>query len=189
MVIIQRDFSLGGTHAEVSFAPRFLVHEGSTQSNFLLARRKVFRGERERDLVVQPTSSLLLLPSLNERGTRGWRGGCWPPKACFNSLIRRERQGAENNRAFSRGTFQSSSSARRVVPFSIGEGERGMVGSKDPEEVVSFRRFSFSHRCRRRHPRSPSLSLSFFSLFFPRDPRIRAPLPLSSLITPCCSFC
>lgn len=27
--------------------------------------------ERERDLVVQPTSSLLLLPSLNERGTRG----------------------------------------------------------------------------------------------------------------------
>lgn len=125
MVIIQRDFSLGGTHAEVSFAPRFLVHEGSTQSNFLLARRKVFRRERERDLVVQPTSSLLLLPSLNERGTRGWRGGCWPPKACFNSLIRRERQGAENNRAFSRGTFQSSSSARRVVPFSIGEGGEG----------------------------------------------------------------
>lgn len=50
MVIIQRDFSLGGIHAEVSFAPRFLVHEGSTQSNFLLARRKVFRGEREREI-------------------------------------------------------------------------------------------------------------------------------------------
>lgn len=156
----------------------------------LPAREKKGIQGRERERSRCPTDVFSPPPSFVERtrNARG-RGGCWPPKACFNSLIRRERQGAENNRAFSRGTFQSSSSARRVVPFSIGEGGRGMVGSKDPEEVVSFRRFSFSHRCRRRHPRSPSLSLSFFSLFFPRDPRIRAPLPLSSLITPCCSFC
>ena len=65
---------------------------------------------------------------------------CWPLQACFNSLIRRERQGAENNRAFSRGTFQSSSSARRVVPFSSGSRFLGgmVVRRKDPEEVASL---------------------------------------------------
>lgn len=85
------------------------------------SREERYSGERERSRC--PTDVFSPPPSFVERtrNARG-RGGCWPPKACFNSLIRRERQGAENNRAFSRGTFQSSSSARRVVPFSIGEG-------------------------------------------------------------------
>lgn len=61
---------------------------------------------------------------------------CWPLQACFNSLIRRERQGAENNRAFSHGTFQSSSSSascsfQQRVPVP----GRGGGRSKDPEEV------------------------------------------------------
>lgn len=92
--------------------------QGSTQFNFLLARGKrrfYSGGERERENVFFSPA-----PVVVERIREREEDRCWPPKAGFNSLIRRERQGAENNRAFSRGTFQSSSSARRVVPFSIG---------------------------------------------------------------------
>lgn len=174
MIIIQRDFS--PKKISPSFLRSSIPRPRRIDTIQLPAREK--KGIQEKQRFVQPTvvspSSSFVERTRNERG-RGRRDGCWPPKACFNSLIRRERQGAENNRAFSRGTFQSSSSARRVVPFSIGgkrERERregwSVRRKKDPEEVVSFRRFSFSHRCRRR--RSPSLSLSFFSLFFPPRP-------------------
>lgn len=134
MIIIQRDFS--PKKISPSFLRSSIPRPRRIDTIQLPAREK--KGIQEKQRFVQPTvvspSSSFVERTRNERG-RGRRDGCWPPKACFNSLIRRERQGAENNRAFSRGTFQSSSSARRVVPFSIG-GERerkegGLVGSKE----------------------------------------------------------
>lgn len=102
---------------------------------------------------------------------------CWPPKAGFNSLIRRERQGAENNRAFSRGTFQSSSSARRVVPFSIGGWWSVRRILKKSSRFVAFPSSSTSPYLSPLSLFLPFLSLLLFLSFFflPRDPCIRAP--------------
>lgn len=155
---------------QVSFAPRFLVHEGSTQSNFLLARRKVFRRSRDSS---NRRSSLLLLPSLNERGTNEGGEGEMDAGPRRLALIRwlggndKERKIIGLSVA---ALFNPLPPRGELFLSALGERERerregwSVRRKKDPEEVVSFRRFSFSHRCRRR--RSPSLSLSFFSLFF-----------------------
>ena len=182
MIVIQRDFSPKKNLAKFPS----LLDSSSTKDRHnptSCSREERYSGEAE----IRPTDgrlSFFFLRWTNEERTReGGRDGCWPPKACFNSLIRRERQGAENNRAFSRGTFQSSSSARRVVPFSIGgkrEREKGgRVGRFEGRRILkkSSRFVAFPSpidvvvgvalRC-------PFLSFLFS---FPRDPCIRAPLP------------
>lgn len=141
----------------------------------LPAREK--KGIQEKQRFVQPTvvspSSSFVERTRNERG----RGGEMDAGPRRLALIRwlggndKERKIIGLSVA---ALFNPLPPRGELFLSALGERERerregwSVRRKKDPEEVVSFRRFSFSHRCRRR--RSPSLSLSFFSLFFPPRP-------------------
>lgn len=169
MIIIQRDFS--PKKISPSFLRSSIPRPRRIDTIQLPAREK--KGIQEKQRFVQPTvvspSSSFVERTRNERG----RGGEMDAGPRRLALIRwlggndKERKIIGLSVA---ALFNPLPPRGELFLSALGERERerregwSVRRKKDPEEVVSFRRFSFSHRCRRR--RSPSLSLSFFSLFF-----------------------